>query len=299
MTFLSILIMAAIGYFLGSLSTAIIVSRWFGMPDPRSYGSGNPGASNMLRSGRKDAAAITLAGDALKGLIVVLITRCLHMSDGVIAFTAIAVVIGHMYPYFFNFKGGKGVATAFGVILGMSLWTGILSFAIWFVVAKKYKQSSLAALIAAICAPFIFFIINAHHPKWGWALLFISILVWYRHRDNIRRLCAGKELLIGEQAQPLNAPTPAPMQENTQTTVVDHAIESTIEQSETNPSEANITTAQEENITDNETTIETATTETKDHEENHIEQAIDPVQEENNSDTATNTKKRNRKPKKN
>lgn len=294
MTFLSILIMAAIGYFLGSLSTAIIVSRWFGMPDPRSYGSGNPGASNILRSGRKDAAAITLAGDALKGLIAVLLTRCLHMSDGVIAFTAIAVVIGHMYPYFFNFKGGKGVATAFGVILGMSLWTGILSFVIWFIVAKKYKQSSLAALIAAICSPFIFFIINAHHPKWGWALLFISILIWYRHRDNIRRLRSGKELLIGEQAQPLNSPSPANLQENTPTTVIDHTTETSIvAQSETTPSETNVTPVQEETKSaDDETPIETAIIP---HEENHTEQtqAVDPIQEENNSNTPT--KKRNRK----
>lgn len=297
MTFLSILIMAAIGYFLGSLSTAIIVSRWFGMPDPRNYGSGNPGASNILRSGRKDAAAITLAGDALKGLIAVLLTRCLHMSDGVIAFTAIAVVIGHMYPYFFNFKGGKGVATAFGVILGMSLWTGILSFVIWFIVAKKYKQSSLAALIAAICSPFIFFIINAHHPKWGWALLFISILIWYRHRDNIRRLRSGKELLIGEQAQPLNSPSPANLQENTPTTVIDHTTETSIvAQSETTPSETNVTPVQEETKSaDDETPIETAIIP---HEENHTEQtqAVDPIQEENNSNTPT--KKRNRKTKK-
>lgn len=297
MTFLSILIMAAIGYFLGSLSTAIIVSRWFGMPDPRSYGSGNPGASNILRSGRKDAAAITLAGDALKGLIAVLLTRCLHMSDGVIAFTAIAVVIGHMYPYFFNFKGGKGVATAFGVILGMSLWTGILSFVIWFIVAKKYKQSSLAALIAAICSPFIFFIINAHHPKWGWALLFISILIWYRHRDNIRRLRSGKELLIGEQAQPLNSPSPANLQENTPTTVIDRTTETSIvAQSETTPSETNVTPVQEETKSaDDETPIETAIIP---HEENHTEQtqAVDPIQEENNSNTPT--KKRNRKTKK-
>lgn len=297
MTFLSILIMAAIGYFLGSLSTAIIVSRWFGMPDPRNYGSGNPGASNILRSGRKDAAAITLAGDALKGLIAVLLTRCLHMSDGVIAFTAIAVVIGHMYPYFFNFKGGKGVATAFGVILGMSLWTGILSFVIWLIVAKKYKQSSLAALIAAICSPFIFFIINAHHPKWGWALLFISILIWYRHRDNIRRLRSGKELLIGEQAQPLNSPSPANLQENTPTTVIDHTTETSIvAQSETTPSETNVTPVQEETKSaDDETPIETAIIP---HEENHTEQtqAVDPIQEENNSNTPT--KKRNRKTKK-
>lgn len=207
MDFLFILVMVPAAYLLGSLSAAIIVSRWFGMPDPRSYGSGNPGASNMLRSGRKDAAAYTLAGDALKGLVAVLLACGLRsmfdLGDSIVALSAIAVVIGHMYPLFFNFKGGKGVATALGVMLGMSFWTAFFAFGIWAVIAFKYKKSSLAALVGAVCAPFLFFIIEPYHPQMGWALLIISLLVLYRHKDNIKRLREGNELLIGEQAQPL------------------------------------------------------------------------------------------------
>ncbi|RRD91502.1 glycerol-3-phosphate 1-O-acyltransferase [Conchiformibius steedae] len=208
MSFLLIPLVAAAAYALGSLSSAIIVSRWFGMDDPRTYGSGNPGASNMLRSGRKDAAAYTLAGDALKGLLAVWIAYAFRamfdsVGDGIVAVAAIAVVLGHMYPMFFEFKGGKGVATALGVILGMSFWTTLFALAIWLTIAFKYKKSSLAALVAAACAPFLFFIIEPHHPKMGWALMLIAVLVLYRHKDNIKRLREGKELLIGETAKPL------------------------------------------------------------------------------------------------
>lgn len=199
------LVMAAAAYLIGSLSAAIIVSRWLGMDDPRTYGSGNPGASNMLRSGRKDAAAWTLAGDALKGVIAIGIAACLRnwldLGDGIVAFTAIAVVVGHMWPLFFNFQGGKGVATALGVLLASSFWAAFWAFGIWFVIAYKFKKSSLAALIAASVAPFIFFIVEPHHPKVGWALVLIALLIWYRHKDNIKRLREGKELLIGETAQ--------------------------------------------------------------------------------------------------
>ena len=119
------------------------------------------------------------------------------------AVAAIAVVLGHMYPMFFEFKGGKGVATALGVILGMSFWTTLFALAIWLTIAFKYKKSSLAALVAAACAPFLFFIIEPHHPKMGWALVLIAALVLYRHKDNIKRLREGNELLIGEAAKPL------------------------------------------------------------------------------------------------
>lgn len=198
------LFMTILAYLLGSVSAAILVSRYFGMEDPRNYGSGNPGASNVLRSGRKDAAALTLIGDALKGLIAVLLARAVSDSDTTIAFAAIAVVLGHMYPVFFDFKGGKGVATALGVILGLSFWTTVWTLAIWLVIAFKFKKSSLAALVAAACAPFIFFIVQPHHPQWGWALMLVSVLVLYRHKDNIKRLREGNELLIAEPAKPLN-----------------------------------------------------------------------------------------------
>lgn len=160
-----------------------------------------PGATNMLRSGRKDAATLTLLGDALKGVIAVVLARCLaswlHLGDGVVAWAAIAVVIGHMYPLFFNFKGGKGVATALGVLLAMSFTTTLWIVAIWAVIAFKFKKSSLAALVAAAATPFAAFII-IHHPSWGWALTLISALVIYRHRSNIGRMQSGNESNIGE-----------------------------------------------------------------------------------------------------
>ena len=195
------LVVVVMAYLIGSLSAALIVSQKMGMPDPRSYGSGNPGATNMLRSGRKDAAALTLLGDALKGVIAVVLARCLaswlHLGDGVVAWAAIAVVIGHMYPLFFNFKGGKGVATALGVLLAMSFTTTLWIVAIWAVIAFKFKKSSLAALVAAAATPFAAFII-IHHPSWGWALTLISALVIYRHRGNISRMQSGNESNIGE-----------------------------------------------------------------------------------------------------
>ncbi|MDK4612938.1 glycerol-3-phosphate 1-O-acyltransferase PlsY [Kingella kingae] len=195
------LVVVVMAYLIGSLSAALIVSQKMGMPDPRSYGSGNPGATNMLRSGRKDAATLTLLGDALKGVIAVVLARCLaswlHLGDGVVAWAAIAVVIGHMYPLFFNFKGGKGVATALGVLLAMSFTTTLWIVAIWAVIAFKFKKSSLAALVAAAATPFAAFII-IHHPSWGWALTLISALVIYRHRSNIGRMQSGNESNIGE-----------------------------------------------------------------------------------------------------
>nr|WP_038313164.1 glycerol-3-phosphate 1-O-acyltransferase PlsY [Kingella kingae] len=195
------LVVVVMAYLIGSLSAALIVSQKMGMPDPRSYGSSNPGATNMLRSGRKDAATLTLLGDALKGVIAVVLARCLaswlHLGDGVVAWAAIAVVIGHMYPLFFNFKGGKGVATVLGVLLAMSFTTTLWIVAIWAVIAFKFKKSSLAALVAAAATPFAAFII-IHHPSWGWALTLISALVIYRHRSNIGRMQSGNESNIGE-----------------------------------------------------------------------------------------------------
>lgn len=207
MFFLGIIIIAA-AYLIGSLSAALIVSKKLNMPDPRDYGSGNPGATNMLRSGRKDAAALTLAGDALKGLLAVLLARCLmswwDMGPGVVAWAAIAVVVGHMWPLFHGFRGGKGVATALGVLLGMSFSVTLLVVAVWALIACKFKKSSLAALVSAVLAPWAMFVIDRanHRPSWGWALVVIAALVIYRHRDNIKRLCSGSESEIGQSAQP-------------------------------------------------------------------------------------------------
>ena len=190
-------------YLIGSLSFAVIVSKYYGMDDPRTYGSGNPGATNVLRSGKKKAAALTLLGDAVKGLVAVILARCLqdalNLSDATIALVAIAALVGHMWPIFFNFKGGKGVATALGVLLALSPATALLCALIWLVMAFGFKVSSLAALVATICAPiFAFFMMP--HASWAWATVFIAVLVLYRHKSNIQNLIQGKESKIGDKA---------------------------------------------------------------------------------------------------
>lgn len=190
-------------YLIGSLSFAVIVSKYYGMDDPRTYGSGNPGATNVLRSGKKKAAALTLLGDAVKGLIAVILARCLqdalNLSDATIALVAIAALVGHMWPIFFNFKGGKGVATALGVLLALSPATALLCALIWLVMAFGFKVSSLAALVATVCAPiFAFFMMP--HASWAWATVFIATLVLYRHKSNIQNLIQGKESKIGDKA---------------------------------------------------------------------------------------------------
>ena len=171
------------------------------LPDPRDYGSGNPGASNVLRSGNKMAATYTLLGDALKGAIAVYLTRLLthwlNLPEGTVGLAAITVVLGHVFPLFFGFKGGKGVATALGVLWAMSTTAALWMIAIWAVIAYKYKKSSLAALVAAFCTPFASFIIIPH-PTWGWAMFAITLLVIQRHKDNISRILSGKESNIGE-----------------------------------------------------------------------------------------------------
>ena len=154
-----------IAYLIGSLSFAVIVSKIYGMDDPRSYGSGNPGATNILRTGKKKVAALTLLGDALKGLFAVLLALwlqdALHLSNETIASVAVAVLVGHMWPVFFGFKGGKGVATAVGVLLALSWPLALLCIFIWLVMAFGFKVSSLAALTVAVLAPiFAYFIID-------------------------------------------------------------------------------------------------------------------------------------------
>ena len=190
-------------YLIGSLSFAVIVSKYYGMDDPRTYGSGNPGATNVLRSGKKKAAALTLLGDAVKGLVAVILARCLqdalNLSDATIALVAIAALVGHMWPIFFNFKGGKGVATALGVLLALSPATALLCALIWLVMAFGFKVSSLAALVATVCAPiFAFFMMP--HASWAWTTVFIAALVLYRHKSNIKNLIQGKESKIGDKA---------------------------------------------------------------------------------------------------
>ena len=190
-------------YLIGSLSFAVIVSKYYGMDDPRTYGSGNPGATNVLRSGKKKAAALTLLGDALKGLVAVILARCLqdalNLSDITIAAVAVAALVGHMWPLFFGFKGGKGVATALGVLLALSPATALVCAAIWLVMAFGFKVSSLAALVATVAAPLVAFWLMPY-PSWAWATVVIAVLVLYRHKSNIQNLLQGKEGKIGDKA---------------------------------------------------------------------------------------------------
>ena len=190
-------------YLIGSLSFAVIVSKYYGMDDPRTYGSGNPGATNVLRSGKKKAAALTLLGDALKGLVAVVLARCLqdalNLSDLTIAAVAVAALVGHMWPLFFGFKGGKGVATALGVLLALSPATALVCAAIWLVMAFGFKVSSLAALAATVAAPLVALWLMPY-PSWAWATVVIAVLVLYRHKSNIQNLLQGKEGKIGDKA---------------------------------------------------------------------------------------------------
>lgn len=187
-------------YLIGSLSFAVIVSKFYGLDDPRSYGSGNPGATNVLRSGRKKAAALTLLGDALKGLVAVLLARWLQsyfgLADEVVAAVAIAVLVGHMWPLFFGFKGGKGVATALGVLLALSWPVALICAAVWLMMAFGLKISSLAALTATVISPLAAMFL-VQQPSWQAAIAVIAALVLLRHRSNIQNLLSGKESKIG------------------------------------------------------------------------------------------------------
>lgn len=188
-------------YLLGSLSFAVIVSRCMGMPDPHSYGSGNPGATNVLRSGRKSAAALTLLGDALKGWLAVWLAihfqTAWQLSNDTIAITAVAVLLGHMWPVFFKFKGGKGVATALGILLALSWPTALLCAGVWLIMAFGFKVSSLAALIATLISPFIAWWLIPR-TSWVYAVVVIDLLVLYRHKSNIKNLFSGRESKIGQ-----------------------------------------------------------------------------------------------------
>ncbi|WP_425387483.1 glycerol-3-phosphate 1-O-acyltransferase PlsY [Eikenella halliae] len=187
-------------YLIGSLSFAVIVSKFYGLDDPRNYGSGNPGATNVLRSGRKKAAALTLLGDALKGLVAVLLARWLQshfgLSDEVVAAVAVAVLVGHMWPLFFGFKGGKGVATALGVLLALSWPVALICAAVWLMMAFGLKISSLAALAATVISPLAAMFL-VQQPSWQAAIAVIATLVLLRHRSNIQNLLSGKESKIG------------------------------------------------------------------------------------------------------
>jgi acyl phosphate:glycerol-3-phosphate acyltransferase len=190
-------------YLLGSVSFAVVISRLFGLADPRSYGSGNPGATNVLRSGSKLAAALTLLGDAAKGAVAVWLVRALGPQFGIgetgVALAAFAAFVGHLYPLFFAFKGGKGVATFLGALLALDVGTGLLACATWLVVALVFRFSSLASICAALAAPLALWWLSADAALAG-IVAAMSLLLIARHQQNVANLVAGKERRIGERA---------------------------------------------------------------------------------------------------
>ena len=186
-------------YLLGSISFAVVTSKIFGIADPRTYGSGNPGATNVLRSGKKAAAALTLLGDAAKGWLAVFLAMHFFPSEILlIVLIVLAVFLGHVFPVFLKFKGGKGVATALGVLLALSVWMGLAVLATWLLVALVSRYSSLAALVAANAAP-IFAMLLALRPELVLATAIMSMLLIWRHKSNILNLMTGKESKIGSK----------------------------------------------------------------------------------------------------
>lgn len=190
-------------YLLGSVSFAVVVSKLYGLQDPRSYGSGNPGATNVLRSGHKTAAVLTLLGDAFKGWLAVWLTITVGASTTLVACAAVGVFLGHLLPIFLAFKGGKGVATAFGVLLALAPIMGLSTLLTWLIVAFFFRMSSLAAIAAVFFAPFYYVILAGilwpFEPAILLALILIGVLLLTRHRANIVRMLAGTEPRIGKK----------------------------------------------------------------------------------------------------
>jgi acyl phosphate:glycerol-3-phosphate acyltransferase len=190
-------------YLIGSLSFAVIVSRAMGLHDPRTYGSGNPGATNVLRSGNKAAAVATLLLDALKGWVpVVLVSQfgeAYGLGEGTLALVGLAAFVGHLWPVFFGFKGGKGVATAAGVLLGLNPWLGLATLATWVIIAAFTRYSSLAAIVSAVVAPFYQILIWGGGPV-AVTVAAMGVLLVYRHKANIEKLFRGTESKLGQKA---------------------------------------------------------------------------------------------------
>ncbi len=195
-------VVVIVAYLIGSIAFAVVVSKAFRLPDPHTYGSGNPGATNVLRTGNRLAALLTLFGDALKGFVAVMATKELaplvNLPEEAVAMAAIAVFLGHLFPLFFKFKGGKGVATAAGILFAIQWQLGLLTLATWVVIAMFFRYSSLAALIAAIFAPLCSYFLTKSSVMLV-AVSAISLLLIWRHRENIRKLMAGEETRIGEK----------------------------------------------------------------------------------------------------
>jgi glycerol-3-phosphate acyltransferase PlsY len=192
------LILVGLAYLFGSISSAIILCRIAGYPDPRRQGSGNPGASNILRLYGKKAAAITLAGDLLKGLLPLLIGRALQVPEVILASLGVAAFLGHLYPIFFQFEGGKGVATFIGILYGLAWPAGVAFMLVWVVIAATFRYSSLSALVAAALSPALVFISVPSYAYLTATLLMAGFIFW-RHQANIRKLLSGTERKIGSK----------------------------------------------------------------------------------------------------
>lgn len=192
---LTLLLAVAAAYLLGSIPFAVVSSRLFGLADPRTYGSKNPGATNVLRSGNKGAAAVTLLGDAAKGWLAVFLAQQSGLPASGVALVALAVFFGHLFPVFLKFKGGKGVATYLGTLLALWIPAGLFACATWLVVAFVSRFSSLSALVAAAAAPFVLFAMGK--PEFAVAAAAMTLLVFFRHQANIVRLLKGEEPRIG------------------------------------------------------------------------------------------------------
>lgn len=203
------LIVTVAAYLIGSLSFAVLVSRAMGLNDPRTFGSKNPGATNVLRSGSKAAAIVTLLLDAFKGWLPVVAVKwwgdAWGLSDGTVALVGLAAFLGHLYPVFFRFQGGKGVATAAGVILGFNPWLGLATLATWVIVAFFFRYSSLASIVTAVFAPAYY--LFGRQVAWDapnvmvLSLAVMGILLVWRHAENINRLFAGKESKLGSKSK--------------------------------------------------------------------------------------------------
>ncbi len=202
---MTIVVFALLAYLLGSVPFAVISSWIFKLPDPRTYGSGNPGATNVLRTGKKAAAVVTLLGDAGKGWLAVALAQHFApqwgMGNEAVAIAALAVFLGHVFPVFLHFQGGKGVATAVGILLGLNQWVGLLAIATWLLVALVWRISSLSALVAAALTPVYAFGLMAFDALLL-AVLSMSLMLIWRHQSNIANLLAGKEGRIGEKKTP-------------------------------------------------------------------------------------------------
>lgn len=200
MTFDPLLLLALAGYLTGSISTAIITCKLMGLEDPRSTGSNNPGATNVLRIGGKKAAIITLTGDMLKGLLPVLIVKLFNVEASVIAVVAVGAFLGHLFPLFFKFKGGKGVATFFGALIGIDWQAGAAALISWLMIAYLFKYSSLAALLAALFSIVYVWFFTGTAVLTGACLVMSCLLIW-RHAGNIKRLINSEEDKIGGKKQ--------------------------------------------------------------------------------------------------